>query len=116
MFGLGKKKKFEQHQKLLYQCQHFGEFALDLAEENSDADQIEFWQAKLGRITKVRDGSLRKDGLIDKNDEFFLDALREKCEEVYYKTEISKQQSFDESFIPDEGWEDFLEDVKDKVG
>ena len=94
----------------------FGEFALNLAEENADADQIEFWQTKLGRITKVRDGSLRKDGLIDKNDEFFLDALRDKCEEVYYKTEISKQQSFDDSFVPEEGWEEYLEDVKDKVG
>ncbi len=64
----------------------------------------------------MRDGSLRKDGLIDKNDEFFLDALRDKCEEVYYKTEISKQQSFDDSFVPEEGWEEYLEDVKDKVG
>ena len=90
MFGLDKKKKFEQHQKLLYQCQHFGEFALDLAEENANADQTESWQAKLSRITKVRDGSLCKDCLIDKNDEFFFDALRDKCEEVYYKTEISK--------------------------
>ena len=64
----------------------------------------------------MRDGSLRKDGLIDKNDEFFLDALRDKCEEVYYKTEISKQQSFDDSFVPEEGWEEYLEDVKEKVG
>jgi hypothetical protein len=35
-------------------------------------------------------------------DGYFLEALREKCKEVFYKTELSKQQSFDDTFIPDE--------------
>ena len=115
MFGMGKKKKFEHHQRLLYQCQSFSEFALAFAQENADADQIEFWEIKLGKIIKVRDGSLRKEGIIDKNDELFLEALREKCEEAFYKTDLAKQQSFDESFQPDEGWEDYLESVRDAM-
>ena len=115
MFGMGKKKKFEHHQRLLYQCHSFSEFALAFAQENADADQIEFWEIKLGKIIKVRDGSLRKEGIIDKNDELFLEALREKCEEAFYKTDLAKQQSFDESFQPDEGWEDYLESLRDAM-
>ena len=115
MFGMGKKKKFEHHQRLLFQCQSFSEFVMAIAQENADVDQIEFWEAKLGRIVKVRDGSLRKDGIIDKNDEFFLEALRDKCEEAFYKTDLAKQQSFDDSFLPDDGWEDYLEAVRDKM-
>ena len=115
MFGLGKKKKFEHHQKLLFQCQRFAEFVMAIAQENADADQIEFWDTKLGRITKVRDASLRKQGIIDKNDEFFLEALKEKSEEAFYKTDLSKQQSFDDSFQPDDGWENYLQSVRDEM-
>ena len=112
MFGFGKAKLFQTHQTLLYQCMHFGEFALGLAQENADEDQIEFWEAKLARMTKLRDASLRKNGILDKEDGYFLEALREKCEEVFYKTELSKQQSFDDTFIPDGGWEDHFEDIR----
>ena len=112
MFGFGKSKLFQTHQTLLYQCMHFGEFALGLAQENADEDQIEFWETKLARITKLRDASLRKNGILDKEDGYFLEALREKCEEVFYKTELSKQQSFDDTFIPDGGWEDHFEDIR----
>ena len=71
-----------------------------------------FGEAKLARMTKLRDASLRKNGILDKEDGYFLEALREKCEEVFYKTELSKQQSFDDTFIPDGGWEDHFEDIK----
>jgi len=50
-----------------------------------------FWETKLARITKLRDASLRKKGILDKEDGYFLEALHEKCEEVFYKTELSKQ-------------------------
>ncbi len=102
MFGFGIAKLFQTHQTLLYQCLHFGEFTLGLAQESADEDQIEFLETNLARITKLRDVSLRKNGLLDKEDGYFLEALREKCEEVFYKTELSKQQSFDDTFIPDE--------------
>ena len=85
MFGLGKKKKFEHHQKLLFQCQRFAEFVMAVAQENADADQIEFWETKLGRIAKVRDASLRKQGIIDKNDEFFWKRLRKKAKRLSTK-------------------------------
>ena len=81
---------------------HFGEFTLGLAQESADEDQIEFLETNLERITKLRDVSLRKNGLLDKEDGYFLEALREKCKEVFYKTELSKQQPFDDTFIPDE--------------
>ena len=112
MFGFGKTKLFQTHQTLLYQCMHFGEFALVLAQESADEDQIEFWGTKLSRITKLRDTSLRKNGILDKKDSYFLEALREKCEEVFYKTELSKQQSFDDTFMPDGGWEDHFEVIR----
>ena len=115
MFGMGKKKKFEHHQKLLFQCHSFSEFVLAIAQENADADQIEFWETKLSKIIKLRDSSLRKEGIIDKNEEFFLEALREKCEEAFYKTDLAKQQSFDECFQPDESWENYLESIRDKM-
>ena len=67
MFGFGKAKLFQTHQTLLYQCMHFGEFALGLAQENADEDQIEFWETKLARIIKLRDASLRKNGILDKH-------------------------------------------------
>ena len=101
MFGFGIAKLFQTHQTLLYQCLHFGEFTLDLAQESADKNQIEFLETNLARITKLRDASLRKNGLLDKEDGHFLEALRETCEEVFYKTELSKQQSFDDTFIPD---------------
>ena len=101
MFGFGIEKLFQTHQTLLYQCLHFGEFTLGLAQESADEDQIEFLETNLARITKLRDASLRKNGLLDKEDGYFLEALREKCKEVFYKTELSKQQSFDDTFIPD---------------
>ena len=112
MFGVGKATLFHTHQPLLYHCMHCGAFAVGLAQENADEDQIEFWEAKLARMTKLRDASLRKNGILDKEDGYFLEALREKCEEVFYKTELSKQQSFDDTFIPDGGWEDHFEDIK----
>ena len=115
MFGMGKKKKFEHHQKLLFQCHSFAEFVLAIAQENADADQIEFWDTKLIKIVKVRDISMRKEGIIEKNDEVFLETLREKSEEAFYKTDLAKQQSFDDSFQPDEGWEDYLETIRNKM-
>ena len=102
MFGFGKAKLFQTHQTLLYQWLHFVEFTLGLAQESADEDQIEFLETNLARITKLRDVSLRKNGLLDKEDGYFLEALSENCKEVIYKTELSKQQSFDDTFIPDE--------------
>ena len=71
MFGFGKAKLFQTHQTLLYQCMHFGEFALGLAQENADEDQIEFWETKLARITKLRDASLRKNGILERKTVIF---------------------------------------------
>ena len=71
MFGFGKKKLFEQHQRQLYQCLQFGEFALEVAKENADSDQIEFWTSKIGRLRRLTSSSLRNEGILDKNDATF---------------------------------------------
>ena len=47
MFGFGKKKLFEQHQRNLLTCLLFGEFALNSAEESANSDQIEFWETEI---------------------------------------------------------------------
>ena len=78
MFGFGKAKLFQTHQTLLYQCMHFGEFALGLAQESADEDQIEFLETNLARITKLRDVSLRKNGLLDKEDGYFFGSVARK--------------------------------------
>ena len=72
MFGFGIAKLFQTRQTLLYQCMHFGEFTLGLAQESADEDQIEFFETNLERITKLRDVSLRKNGLLDKEDGYFF--------------------------------------------
>ena len=94
MFGFGIAKLFQTHQTLLYQCMHFGEFALGLAQESADEDQIEFWETNLARITKLRDASLRKNGLLDKEDGYFLEALREKCEGSFLQNRAVKTAIF----------------------
>ena len=115
MFGFGKKKMFEQHQRQLYQCIHFGEFALEVAKEIADADQIEFWTSKIGRLRRLTSSSLRSDGVLDNNDATFLVEFLEKCEEVYYQSEISRDSTFEEAFVPDAGWEAYLAEVKERV-
>ena len=115
MFGFGKKKLFEQHQKQLYQCLQFGEFALEVAKENADGDQIEFWTSKIGRLRRLTSSSLRNEGILDKNDATFALAFLEKCEEVFYQSEVSKDISFDETFTPEVGWEVFLAEIKERA-
>ena len=116
MFGFGKKKLFEQHQRQLYQCLQFGEIALEAAKTNADADQIEYWDQKIARLRKLTGSSLRSEGILDKNDATFVEAFLDKCEANFYQSEVSKgEKSFDETFTPDEGWEAFFEEIKGRV-
>ena len=116
MFGFGKKKMFEQHQKHIYQCMHFGEFALDFAKQNADGDQVEFWTSKNGKLRRLKGASLRTGGILDKNDATFIIAFLEKCEEVFYESDVSRDMTFEESFTPDDGWEVFYTELKERIG
>ena len=103
MFGFGKKKLFEQHQRNLLTCLLFGEFALNSAEESANSDQIEFWETKIGKLRRLQGASLRTGGILDKNDATF------------YESGGGGEKSFEETFAPEVGWEAYLADLKERV-
>mgnify|MGYP001269918089 CR=1 FL=1 len=90
MFGFGKKKLFEQHQRNLLTCLLFGEFALNSAEESANSDQIEFWETKIGKLRRLQGASLRTGGILDKNDATFVDTFLEKCEATFASISLTK--------------------------
>ena len=98
MFGFGKKKLFEQHQRNLLTCLLFGEFALNSAEESANSDQIEFWETKIGKLRRLQGASLRTGGILDKNDATFVDTFLEKCEATFYESGGGGEKSFEETF------------------
>ena len=116
MFGFGKKKMFEQHQRHLLTCLLFGEFALNSAEESANSDQIEFWETKIGKLRRLQGSSLRTGGILDKNDATFVVTFLEKCEATFYESGGGGEKSFEETFTPEVGWEAFLADLRERLG
>ena len=116
MFGFGKKKMFEQHQRHLLTCLLFGEFALNSAEESANSDQIEFWETKIGKLRRLQGSSLRTGGILDKNDATFVVTFLEKCETTFYESGGGGEKSFEETFTPEVGWEAFLADLRERIG
>ena len=94
MFGFGKKKLFEQHQRNLLTCLLFGEFALNSAEESANSDQIEFWETKIGKLRRLQGASLRTGGILDKNDATFVVTFLEKCEATFYESGGGRRKEF----------------------